>query len=71
MYVNYVPSKKISIYLIGYAKTVGKECTMQTEQAEQREVYIEVLGGVAHIVSAPDDVDVYIIDLDEEKESGR
>ena len=44
---------------------------MQTEQAEQREVYIEVLGGVAHIVSAPDDVDVYIIDLDEEKASGR
>lgn len=43
---------------------------MQTEQAEQREVYIEVLGGVAHIVSAPDDVDVYIIDLDEEKANG-
>jgi len=42
---------------------------MQIEQAEQREVYIEVLGGVAHIVSAPDDVDVYIIDLDETKES--
>lgn len=45
-------------------------CTMQTKQAEQREVYIEVLGGVAHIVSAPDDVDVYIIDLDEEKAKG-
>ena len=44
---------------------------MQTEQAEQREVYIEVLGGVAHVISAPADVDVYIIDLDEEKESGR
>jgi hypothetical protein len=29
------------------------------------------MGGVAHIVSAPDDVDVYIIDLDEEKESAR
>lgn len=41
---------------------------MKTEQAEQREVYIEVVGGVAHIVSAPDDVDVYIIDWDEEKE---
>jgi hypothetical protein len=71
MYANCVPSKKISIYLIGYAKTVGRECTMQTEQDERREVYIEVLGGVAHIVSAPDDVDVYIIDLDEEKESAR
>ena len=44
---------------------------MQTEQADRREVYIEVLGGVAHIVSAPHDVDVYIIDLDEEKASGR
>jgi len=44
---------------------------MQTEQAEQREVYIEVEGGVAHLISAPDDVDVYIIDLDEEKESAR
>jgi hypothetical protein len=42
---------------------------MFTEEKEIREVYIEVLGGVAHIVSAPDDVDVYIIDLDEEKES--
>ena len=40
-------------------------------EAETRKVYIEVEGGVAHIVSAPDDVDVYIIDLDEEKESGR
>ena len=44
---------------------------MQTEQAEQREVYIEVSGGIARIISAPNDVDVYIIDLDEEKESGR
>ena len=44
---------------------------MQTEQAELREVYIEVLGGIAHLVSAPDDVNVYIIDLDEEKENGR
>ena len=44
---------------------------MQTEQAERREVYIEVVGGVAHITSAPDDVDVYIIDWDEEKERGR
>lgn len=42
---------------------------MFTEEKERREVYIEVLGGVAHIVSAPDDVDVYIIDLDEAKES--
>jgi len=65
------PSKKISIYLIGYAKTVGRECIMLTEQDERREVFIEVLGGVAHIVSAPNDVDVYIIDLDEEKESAR
>ena len=40
-------------------------------EAETRKVYIEVEGGVAHIISAPDDVDVYIIDLDEEKESGR
>jgi len=40
---------------------------MRNEQAEKREVYIEVLGGVAHIASTPDDVDVYIIDLDEEK----
>ena len=44
---------------------------MQTEQDERREVFIEVLGGVAPIVSAPNDVDVYIIDLDEEKESAR
>ena len=66
-----MPSKKKYGFLIGYAKIVGKGCTMQTEQAEQREVYIEVLGGVAHIVSAPDDVDVYIIDLDEDKASGR
>jgi len=44
---------------------------MNTKQAEQREVYIEVLGGVAHIISAPDDVDVFIIDLDEEKENGK
>jgi hypothetical protein len=42
---------------------------MRIEQAEQREVYIEVLGGVAHVISAPDDVNVYIIDLDEQKES--
>jgi hypothetical protein len=40
-------------------------------EAETRKVYIEVEGGVAHIISAPDDVDVYIIDLDEEKESAR
>ena len=40
-------------------------------EAETRKVYIEVEGGVAHIISAPDDVDVYIIDLDEEKESGK
>ena len=66
-----MPSKKKHGFLTGYAKTVGKGCTMQTEQAERREVYIEVLGGVAHIVSAPNDVDVYIIDLDEEKESAR
>lgn len=44
---------------------------MQTEQAERRQVYIEVVGGVAHIASAPDDVDVFIIDWDEEKELGR
>ena len=44
---------------------------MNTKQAEQREVYIEVEGGIAHILSAPDDVDVYIIDLDEEKEIGK
>ena len=66
-----MPWKKKYGFLTGYAKTVGKGCMMQTEQTERREVYIEVLGGVAHIVSAPDDVDVYIIDLDEEKESGR
>jgi hypothetical protein len=41
---------------------------MDTKQIERREVYIEVLGGVAHVVFAPEDVDVYIIDLDEEKE---
>jgi len=40
-------------------------------EAERRKVYIEVEGGIAHIISAPDDVDVYIIDLDEEKESAR
>jgi len=28
-------------------------------------VYIEVLGGIAHLVSAPEDVNVYITDLDE------
>lgn len=44
---------------------------MSLSQAEKREVYIEVLGGIAHVVSAPADVDVYIIDLDEEKESAR
>ena len=44
---------------------------MKTEQAEHREVYIEVEGGIAHVISAPADVDVYIIDLDEEKESAR
>jgi len=44
---------------------------MNTKQSEQREVYIEVEGGIAHIISAPDDVDVYIIDLDEEKENGK
>lgn len=43
---------------------------MQTKQAERQAVYIEVLGGVAHILSAPNDVDVYILDLDEEKERG-
>ena len=44
---------------------------MQTEQTQRREVYIEVVGGVAHIASVPDDVDVYIIDWDEEKENAR
>ena len=34
-------------------------------------VIVEVEGGIAHLISAPDDVDVYIIDLDEEKESGK
>ena len=46
-------------------------CYMNAKQAEQREVYIEVEGGIAHLISAPDDVDVYIIDLDEEKEIAR
>ena len=40
-------------------------------EAERRKVYIEVEGGIAHIISAPDDVDVYIIDLDEEKANAR
>ena len=40
-------------------------------EAETRKVYIEVEGGIAHIISAPDDVDVYIIDLDEEKANAR
>jgi hypothetical protein len=44
---------------------------MTVRAAERREVYIEVMGGVAHILSAPDDVDVYILDLDEEKENAR
>lgn len=64
-------SRKRYGFLIGYVKTVGKVCTMQTEQAERREVYIEVVGGVAHIASCPDDVDVFIIDWDEEKENAR
>ena len=31
-----------------------------------RQVIIEVEGGIAHIVSAPEDVEVIINDLDEE-----
>ena len=40
---------------------------MQEINEKKRKVYIDVLGGVAHIVSVPDDVVVYITDLDQER----
>jgi len=35
-------------------------------EEERRKVYIEVEGGVAHLISSPDDVDVIIVDLDDD-----
>jgi hypothetical protein len=47
-----VPSKKISIYLIGYAKIVGKGCTMPGRESDYERGYIRGVSAMMHLISS-------------------
>ena len=52
MYAVGVPSKKNSIFWIGYAKTVGKECIMPGRESDYERGYIRGVAAMMNLITS-------------------